>query len=177
MIDPIETPRLLIRPFVPDDGQAVHAYASDPAVMTYIPGGALTEDQTRAMVAGTDGGEPKVAVVLKAENRPIGHMPFHPWYAPRTFEIGWIFDPRFHRQGFATEAATALLRYGFETLALHRIIATCQPENVASWRVMEKVGLRREAHFRQCIPVDDATWWDEYFYALLEEDWFANSRL
>ena len=46
-------------------------------------------------------------------------------------------------------------------------------ENVASWRVMEKIGLRREGHFRRCVYVDEATWWDEYFYALLEEDWFA----
>ena len=177
MIEPIETPRLLIRPFRPDDWQAVHAYASDPAVMKYIPGGVLSEDQARALVGETASDEENVAVVLKSEDRLIGHMPFHPWYSPRIYEIGWIFNPRYHGQGYATEAATALLRYGFETLGVHRIIATCQPENVASWRVMEKIGLRREAHFRKCFYVDDATWLDEYLYALLEEDWFADPQL
>ncbi len=173
MLDPIETPRLLLRPLAPDDWRAVHAYASDAAVMRYVPGGAMSEEQVRAFVGANEGGEAKVAIVLKAEGRLIGHLPFHPWYAPRIFEIGWVFDPRYHGQGFATEAAAALLRHGFEALGVHRIVATCQPENVASWRVMEKVGMRREGHLRKCIQVDEATWWDEYFYALLEEDWFA----
>jgi RimJ/RimL family protein N-acetyltransferase len=173
VIGTVETPRLVIRPFAPDDWRAVHAYASDAATMRYIPGGAMSEDQVRAFVAEKGGEAATAAVVLRAEDRLIGHLPFHPWYAPRTYEIGWVFDPRDHGRGYATEAAAALLRHGFETLGLHRIIATCQPENVASWRVMEKIGLRREGHFRRCVYVDEATWWDEYFYALLEEDWFA----
>ena len=58
-----------------------------------------------------------------------------------------------------------MLRYGFETLRLHRVIATCQPENPASWRVMEKLGMRREGHFRKGHVLHADTWWDEYFYA------------
>jgi RimJ/RimL family protein N-acetyltransferase len=99
-------------------------------------------------------------------------MPFHPWFAPQTYEIGWALHRTYHGKGYASEAASALLRYGFEELRLHRIIATCQPENIASWRVMEKIGLRREGFFQKCIYRDDGTWWDEYFYALLEEEWF-----
>ena len=174
MIRPIETARLIIRSFESDDVQAVHEYTSDAAVMTYIPGGPLSEEQVRSfLVERVEDQAKAVAVVLKAEDRLIGHMPFHLWYAPRTYEIGWLFNRRYYGQGYATEAAAALLRYGFETLGLHRMIATCQPENVASWRVMEKIGLRREGHFRQCIANDDGTWWDEYFYALLEEEWFS----
>jgi RimJ/RimL family protein N-acetyltransferase len=173
VIGTVETPRLFLRLPAPDDWRAVHAYTSDPAVMRYIPGGVLSEDQARAFVGANEGDEAKVAVVLKAEDRLIGHLPFHPWFAPRIYEIGWVFDPRYHRRGYATEAAAALLRHGFETLRVHRIVATCQPENVASWRVMEKIGMRREAHFRQCFQVDETTWLDEYLYALVEEDWFA----
>ena len=84
-----------------------------------------------------------------------------------------MLHERVRGRGYATDAARAILRYGFETLGLHRVIANCQPENVASWRVMEKLGMRREAHFRQCIHRDDGTWWDEYSYAILEEDWNA----
>jgi len=74
---------------------------------------------------------------------------------------------------YATEAAGAVLGYAFETLGLHRVIATCDPANTASVRVMEKLGTRREAHFRKCELLPDGTWADEYFYALLDEDWSA----
>lgn len=169
----VETPRLVIRPLAPDDWRAVHAYASDAAVMRYVPGGALSEDRARAFVGGNGGDEARAAAVLKSEGRLIGHLPFHPWFAPRIYEIGWVFHPRYHGRGYATEAAAALLRHGFEALGLHRVVAACQPENAASRRVMEKIGMRREAHFRKCFQVDETTWLDEYLYAILEEDWFA----
>jgi RimJ/RimL family protein N-acetyltransferase len=173
MIDTIVTPRLLIRPFAPDDWRAVHAYAADPALMRYVPGGAMTEDRARAFVAAGGGDEATAAAVLKAEGRLIGHLPFHPWFHQRIWEIGWVFHPTYHGQGYATEAAAALLRQGFETLELHRVVATCQPENVASWRVMERLGMRREAHFRKGVQVNETTWLDEYLYAILDEDWAA----
>ncbi|MGH2617335.1 MAG: GNAT family N-acetyltransferase [Thermomicrobiales bacterium] len=173
LTEPIETDRLRIRRFARDDWQAVHAYTADAGVMTYRPEGVMTEEQTRQFVAEQMGEDAQsFAVDLLAEDRLIGHMDFHPWFGPRTYEIGWCLNPRFHGQGYATEAAAALLRYGFETLRLHRIIATCQPENVPSWRVMEKLGMRREAHFRKAHLRDETTWWDEYFYALLAEEWF-----
>jgi RimJ/RimL family protein N-acetyltransferase len=171
---PIETERLLIRRFVTEDWEAVHAYTSDAGVMTYVGDGAETEEQAKAFVAENAGDEARaLALVLKEEDRLIGHMLFHPWFTPRVHEIGWVLNPRYHGNGYATEAARALLRYGFETLKVHRMIATCQPENVASSRVMEKIGMRREGHFRSCIPRPDGSWWDEYFYAMLEDDWFC----
>lgn len=176
VLDLIETHRLRLRRFRPDDWRAIHAYTANPAVMAFIPEGRQTEEQARAFVAEHAGDDPRVyALTLRTDDRPIGHLPFHPWFAPRTFEIGWVLNPRHHGQGYATEAAAALLRYGFETLSLHRIIATCQPENPASARVMEKLGMRREGWFRQCIPRDDGSWWDEYFYAMLRDDWLGRS--
>ena len=170
---PIETERLRIRHFTTDDWQAVHAYTSDPSVMTYVPEGVMTEEQTKQFIAGTMTEEARTyAVELRAEDRLIGHVGFHPWFAPRIYEIGWVVHPRYQGQGYATEAA-ALLRYGFESLSVHRVIATCQPENTPSWRVMEKLGMQREGHLRKCIYRDETTWWDEYFYALLEDEWFA----
>jgi ribosomal-protein-alanine N-acetyltransferase len=169
----IETQRLRIRSFQPNDWQAVYDYTSDPAVMMYIPEGPFTPEQAKAFVADNMGEQARfVAVLLKTGDMLVGHMEFHPWFAPQTYEIGWIFNRACHGHGYATEAAMALLQYGFETLRLHRMIATCQPENIASCRVMEKLGMRREAHFRKCIRRPDNQWWDEYFYALLEEEWF-----
>ena len=170
-----ETARLRLRPFRPGDWQALHAYARDPAAMAFVPPGALSAEQARAFAERHSGAEAEAAAVeLVADQRLIGHLIFHPWFAPRTFEIGWAFDPRHHGRGYASEAARALVAYGFGTLGLHRIIATCQPENPASYRVMEKIGMRREGHFRQCIARDDGSWWDELFYAILREEWQAS---
>ena len=176
-IDHIETQRLRIRSFQRKDWQALYDYTSDPAVMMYIPEGPFTPEQAKAFVADNMGEQAHfVAVLLKTGDMLVGHMEFHPWFAPQTYEIGWVIDRAYHGQGYATEAAMALLQYGFETLHLHRIIATCQPENVASCRVMEKLGMRREAHFRKCIRRADNEWLDEYFYALLEEEWFEANK-
>lgn len=170
----LRTRRLEIRPFETTDWRSIYAYAANPVVMAYIPGGPLTEAQAQALVARHSSDDAEAcAVVHSADQRLIGHMVFHPWYAPETYEIGWVFNPAYHRQGYATEAAAALLAYGFEELHLHRIIATCQPENPASYGVMEKLGMRREGWFRKCLYQDDGRWWDELFYAILDEEWAA----
>ena len=129
----IETQRLRIRSFQPNDWQAVYGYTSDPAVMAYIPEGTFVPEQAKAFVEENMGELARfVAVLLKTDDTLVGHMVFQPWFAPQTYEIGWVFDRAYHGQGYATEAAMALLRYGFEKLHLHRIIATSQPENIAS---------------------------------------------
>jgi [ribosomal protein S5]-alanine N-acetyltransferase len=166
---PIETERLRIRLLTAEDWQDVHAYTSDPVVMTYLPEDVMTEEQTRQFIVMSMTEDARTYAVDLREDRLIGHIGFHPWYAPRIYEIGWVFHPRYQGQGYATEAAAAMLRYGFESLQVHRVIATCQPENAASSRVMEKLGMQREAHFRKCIYRDER-WWDEYLYALLEEE-------
>jgi RimJ/RimL family protein N-acetyltransferase len=104
-------------------------------------------------------------------------MPFHLWFGPATYEIGWAFRADRQGRGYATEAALALMAFAFVELRCHRVIATCQPENVASWRVMEKLGMRREAHFRQGLHQPSGEWWDEYFYALLADEYFAESAV
>ena len=173
----IETHRLRIRSFQPKDWQAVYDYTSDPALMLYIPEGPFTPKQAKAFVAENMGEQARfVAVLLKTDDVLVGHMEFHPWFASQIYEIGWVFNRAYHGKGYATEAAMALLQYGFEALHLHRIIATAQPENVASCRVMEKLGMSREAHFRKCIRRPDNGWWDEYLYALLEEEWFEANK-
>ena len=168
----IETSRLRLRAIAASDWPAVFAYMSDPRVTAFLPEGTLDEAAARAFAqehAGEDG--KAVAVIEKASGRMIGHMPFHPWFAPETYEIGWAFGHAAQGRGYATEAAQALLAHAFGPLKAHRVIATCQPENTPSWRVAEKLGLRREAHFRSCLYRSPGVWWDEYFYALLAEEY------
>lgn len=167
----ITTPRLLIRTFEAQDCQAVYSYMSDKTVMYYMPEGVLNEDQVQNFVTENSNEQAKhFAIVFREQQRVIGHLVFHKYFGDHTYEIGWVMNPAYHNHGYASEAALALLDHGFNKMKLHRIIATCQPENIASYRVMEKIGMRQEGFFKKCIPHGE-TWWDEYYYAILEEEW------
>ncbi len=167
----IKTKRLIIREFEVQDWQAVYEYTSDSNVMKYIPEGVFNEEEARKFVSENSGDKAKYfPVVLLNNNIVIGHIVFHPCFGDHTYEIGWVFNPNYYNNGYASEAAEAVLDYGFKEMKLHRIIATCQPENIGSYRVMEKIGMRREGYFKKCIPNGDE-WWDEYYYAVLDEEW------
>lgn len=166
----IKAERLLIRKFEFKDWEAVHEYTSDSDVMKYIPEGVFTEEDTRNFVNKNMGENAKnFPVILIGENILVGHIVFHKYFGEHTYEIGWVFNPKYFNKGYASEAAQATLKYGFKEMKLHRIIATCQPENTSSYRVMEKIGMRREGYFKKCIPHGNE-WWDEYYYAILEEE-------
>jgi len=167
----IKTNRLLIREFEIQDWQAVYEYTSNPNVMKYIPEGVFNEEEAKKFVLENSGEQAKYfPVILKSDNIVIGHIVFHQYFGEHTYEIGWVLNPNYYNNGYASEAAKAVLNYGFKEKQLHRIIATCQPENIPSYRVMEKIGMRREGYFKKCIPNGDE-WWDEYYYAVLKEEW------
>ena len=167
----ITTERLIIRKFTSDDWQCVHEYTSDLIVMKYIPEGVfLDEDSKKFAIENSNENARFFPVVLKNDQTLIGHIAFHKYFGEHTYEIGWVFNPKYYNKGYASEAAYSVLKYGFETMKLHRIIATCQPENIPSHRVMEKIGMRREGFFKKCIPHENE-WWDEYYYAVLDEEW------
>ncbi|MGE7839180.1 GNAT family N-acetyltransferase [Lysinibacillus sp. NPDC093712] len=169
----ITTQRLHIRKFEAQDLQAVYSYMSDKSVMHYMPEGVLTVEQVQKFITDNSGEQAQhFAIVLQDQQQVIGHLVFHPYFGEHTYEIGWVLNPAYYRQGYASEAAHALLDYGFTKMKLHRIIATCQPENIASYRVMEKIGMQREGFFKKCIPYGN-DWWDEYYYAILQEEWVA----
>jgi RimJ/RimL family protein N-acetyltransferase len=172
----LETQRLTLRRFTASDGPAVHRYMGDPLVTRWLPRGRLDRAGAQIFAERNAGRRPKaIAVVERASDELVGHMDFHPWLGRGTREIGWAIGRPYQRRGYATEAAQTLMAHAFETLRCHRVVATCQPENVASWRVMEKLGMRREAHFRQHLPRENGEWWDEYFYALLADEYFGRA--
>ncbi|WP_433745656.1 GNAT family N-acetyltransferase [Falsibacillus pallidus] len=167
----LTTERLHIRKFTEQDWEEVYKYTSNKEVMQYIPEGVFSEEDAREFTRKNAGEKvEKFPVILKENGALIGHMVFHKYFGDHTYEIGWVFNPDYQNKGYASEAAKALLKYGFEELKLHRIIATCQPDNPPSWKVMEKIGMRREGYFKKCIPHGDG-WWDEYYYAILKEEW------
>lgn len=173
----IETSRLCLRAIAPGDWPDILAYMADPHVTAFLPQGILDEQAARAFALKQSGEDREaVALVEKESGQLIGHMPFHAWFEPQTYEIGWALGQSHQGKGYATEAGRALLAHAFGSLGAHRVVATCQPENTASWRVAEKLGLRREAHFRAALYRAPGIWWDEYFYALLAGEYAAMPR-
>jgi RimJ/RimL family protein N-acetyltransferase len=86
-------------------------------------------------------------------------------------ELGWVFDPDHAGHGYATEAVRELIRLCFEDLGLRRVTADCFAGNVASWRLMERVGMRREAYTVRDSLHRSGEWLDGMSYALLAEEW------
>ncbi len=112
-----------------------------------------------------------LAIILRATDRLFGGCRIqirNP--AGGDGDIGYVLARDAWGQGFATEAARALIAFGFDRLALHRIWATCDVDNVASARVLEKLGMRREGHLRQSVR-RRGEWRDCYLYAILEPEW------
>ena len=85
-------------------------------------------------------------------------------------ETWYKIQPTYWGKGYATEALKELLKFGFSHLGLHRIEAGCAVENTSSVRVLEKVGMTREGRKRKILPIR-GNWTDNYFYAILDEDW------
>jgi RimJ/RimL family protein N-acetyltransferase len=92
----------------------------------------------------------------------------------RKAEIGWALGVAHRGQGYVTEGARALMTYGFAILGLHRIYATTSSINTSSWRVMERLGMRREAHLREA-EFRDGKWIDVLIYGILEGEWVSSS--
>ncbi len=175
----LETSRLVLREFRERDWQDVHEYASDPEVVRYMDWGpnneSITRNFVRSAISQRDE-EPRkdfeFAVILTDhDHRLVGGCGIHVSHPERREGwIGYCFNKRFWGRGLGTEAAGALLRFGFGELGLHRVVATCDPRNVASIRVLEKIGMQQEGHFREHKLVR-GEWCDSLWYAILEDEW------
>ena len=88
--------------------------------------------------------------------------------------MGWLLGRRYQGRGLATEAVSALVTYCFQNLGLHRISARTGADNASSWRLMERLGMRREADFRESHIVE-GEWRDEYIYVILTKEWEGQS--
>jgi len=175
---PLEAERLVLRDFVEDDWQAVHGYASDLVVVQHIPWGPNTEEETREFVRkamASQAESPRTsfefAVVLKAGARLIGGCGLRTKSAVhREGVIGYCFGHDVWGNGYAPEAARALLGFGFGQLELHRIFADCDVRNGASARVLEKIGMQREGRLREDMWYKGG-WRDSYWYSILGQEW------
>ena len=185
MTEPValETSRLVLRELRDDDAPAIHAYASDAEVVRYLDWGPNTPEDTAQFLARARAARAAIprtayhlAIVLAASGRLIGGCRIEiRLVANEAGDLGYVLGRPHWGQGYATEAIRALVAFGFETVALHRIWATCDIGNVASARVLEKLGMRREGHIRHAAR-RKGEWRDSYLYAILEPEWHGRSQ-
>ena len=164
----IETSRLYLRQFSMSDLDDISAIRSDPEVMRYIgTGHPHSIDQVREalgyiLAAWKQHGFGRWAIVHKADKKLIGWCGLAFLDNTEEIEIGYGIAKEYWGRGFTTEAAAASIRYGFEEMKLNRIVAVAMPENIASLRVMEKIGMKFEK---------TGHWYDaELVYYVIERD-------
>ncbi|HVB20990.1 MAG TPA: GNAT family protein [Ktedonobacteraceae bacterium] len=170
----ITTNRLVLREFAEEDWSAVIAYQSDPRYLHYYDWQERTEQDVRAFVRmfiAQHEEEPRtkfqLAITLASNGQLIGNCGIRKKTSDaQEADLGYELDPRYWGCGYATEAARAILTFGFRELGLHRVLAWCIAENAASAHVLEKIGMRQEGHLRQNEWMQ-GRWWDTLLYAIL----------
>jgi len=172
---PLRTPRLTVRDFVPADFDAIHPYASDPDVTRFMFHGVRTEADTRDYLdrmLASQREQPRLiwelAVVETASGRLIGACDLTCESASEG-DLGFIFSKDAWGMGYATEAARAMVRAGFEQLQLKRIVSTCDVGNAASARVLEKAGLTRTATLER-HKYALGKWWTSHLYEIQRDE-------
>jgi len=174
----LHTLHLLLREFVAADWPAVLAYQRDPRYLQFYHWTDRTPADVQRLVqmfVDQQHERPRrkfqLAIVLRDTQRLIGNCGIRKAFAEALeADIGYEITPDYWGQGYATEAARAIVHFGFTELKLHRITAWCVADNVASARVLEKAGLKLEGRLREKEYFKDR-WWDTLLYAILESEW------
>lgn len=169
----LETERLILRKYRDSDLQDLYEYLSDAEVLKFEPYKPMSIDEVKENLVWRMSTDEMIAIESKEEQKMIGNI----YLGKRDFdtlELGFVLNRKYWGKGYAAESCRALLKLAFDT-GIHRIYAECDPQNVASWKLLERLGFRREAHLRQNIyfwkdengmPI----WKDTYIYAYLCEN-------
>ena len=167
----METERLLLRKLCLEDLPDFFELMSSPAVVRFEPYGVMNLEEVRRELEHRTGNEEFTAVILRNTGKLIGNV----YLGRRDFdalELGFLLHEHYWGKGLAQEACRALIKEAF-TNGVHRIHAECDPENTASWRLLERLGFTREGHMKQNVYFrrDDLgrpIWKDTYLYSLLD---------
>lgn len=174
----LSTSRLLLREYAESDWPSVLEYQRDPRYLRFYAWNDRTEGDVRAFVqafVAAQREQPRYkyafAVTLKTNGQLIGNCNLRKNQPEdRVGEIGYEIAPTHWGNGYATEAARAIVAFGFDELKLHRIAAWCIAENAASAHVLEKLRMRLEGRLREQEWLKER-WWDALLYAILEHEW------
>jgi RimJ/RimL family protein N-acetyltransferase len=179
----LETERLILRDFVEEDWQRVLEYQSDPLYLRYNHWTERTPEAMQEFVGwfrDHQVQQPRIkyqlAVILKSNHQLIGNCGVRINKAGE-FEanIGYELDPQHWNYGYATEAAHAVVYFGFQHFGVHRIWADCVADNVGSAHVLEKLGMKLEGRLRE-KDYFKGRWWDTLIFAILEEEWTVHKQ-
>ncbi|MCH5317933.1 MAG: GNAT family N-acetyltransferase [Eubacterium sp.] len=164
----IETERLIIRDFKSDDANDLHEILSDDETMKNCEPAYNFEKTQKFLEEFCIAKQGAFAAALKDSGKVIGYILFNSW-GDDIYEMGWIFNKKYWRQGYAYEACSELMAYGFREMNVHKVVAeTIDAEK--SVRLMEKLGMKREGIQRNQAKDRFGNWADLYFYGKLRSD-------
>jgi RimJ/RimL family protein N-acetyltransferase len=169
------TQRLTIRRFTPQDGPDLYEYLSDPQVVRYEPYDVFSMEASQKEAESRAYDDAFWAVCLNDSKKLIGNIYLNKLEFD-TWELGYVFNAAYQGKGYAFESAGALIQYIISEQNARRIVAYCNPENEKSWRLMERLGMRREGHLIQSVyhkkdENGNPVWHDTYEYAVLKPEW------
>jgi RimJ/RimL family protein N-acetyltransferase len=182
---PKRTARLALRPARPDDAEATWRFRRLEPVCRWLT--EVPTDLEPYRVTFTDAARLATTLIIERDGEVVGDLMLRvedAWAQKEVVEqgrgvqaeLGWVLDPSFTGNGYATEAVRELLRICFEELGLRRVTAICFADNEASWRLMERLGMRRELHAVADALHRSGEWLDTFGYALLAEEWRGSVR-
>jgi RimJ/RimL family protein N-acetyltransferase len=175
----LETNRMILRPLEDRDAAPFSAYRSDPEIARYQGWGAPYSleqaeefiEQQKMVTPGEIGEWLQLGMELKTDGALIGDVAFQVIKdSHHQAEIGMTLSQPFQGKGYGTEAVRELVRYLFDDLNVHRIIANCDPENISAHRLLERVGFRREGCFIDSLWYKGG-WASELWFAMLDREW------
>ena len=178
---PVRTERLSLRPATPADVETTWRFRRLPEVTQWLTSAGDLEDYRARFLSP---GRLATTLIIEHQGAVVGDLMLRvedAWAQAEVAEqangvqaaLGWTLDPAYRGHGLASEAVRELLRLCFDELGLRRVIAQCFADNTPSWRLMERVGMRREEHNVADSLHRTGAWLDGYGYALLADEWRA----
>jgi len=178
----IQSERLYLRGFLTSDSKDLFEYLSLPEVTKYEPYDPITLEESEEIARERSTNECFWAICLKENDKVIGNVylsKINPDYI-NTYSIGFVLNPKYQNKGFATEATSAILNYVFIEKGAHRVVAYCNVKNARSWKLLERLKMRREGTMLENIYFkhDEAgkpIWNDSHMYAILRDHYLKNT--
>ena len=182
---PLETDRLLLRTFERGDVEGLSAYHALPSMQRYV----FSRTRDKGEVAGAlnvmrghvslqrPGDTLTLAMIRKGDKQLIGHVSLH-WSDATAGqgEVRFLINPSFAGQGFSAEALSAVFDLAFDHFRIHRVFARCDGRNHHSIKLMQQLGMRLEAHYRE-HALFQGEWDEELHFAILDREWQRSSKV
>jgi len=167
---------------VEEDYLEMHPYMSSEEVLKYDELEPFTKEELKKFIRSTLSEPCFYSVILKDTKKLIGHLylGIKMDHESKIASLGYIFNPIYYRKGYCSEAAKALINYGFKEMNVDRVEAGCNPENIASWRVMQKIGLHDDGLQQRKISFENDADGNPIFrshfkYSISKENWKIES--